>query len=96
MTNILTRRYTADTADLAEQCKKALEVHFGEIPMPRNYTKSKAVKSKAVKSKAVKSKAVKSKAVKSKAVKRKAVKRKIVIKRKDIRNIRKQNLPIFF
>ena len=81
MTNILTRRYTADTADLAEQCKKALEVHFGEIPMPRNYTKSKAVKSKAVKSKAVKSK---------------AVKRKIVIKRKDIRNIRKQNLPIFF
>ena len=71
LTNILTRRYTADTADLAEQCKKALEVHFGEIPMPRNYTKSKAVKSK-------------------------AVKRKIVIKRKDIRNIRKQNLPIFF
>jgi hypothetical protein len=109
LSNILTQKYSAD---LAEKCRKALEVRFGEIPMPKNYTKSKAVKSKAVKSKAVKSKAVKSKAVKSKAVKSKAVKskavkskavkskavkkRKIVIKRKDINKIRKQKLPIFF
>ena len=38
-------------ADLAEKCRKALEVNFGEIPMPKGQTKRRVVSKKKVVSK---------------------------------------------
>ncbi|MCW3997690.1 MAG: hypothetical protein NWF10_03880 [Candidatus Bathyarchaeota archaeon] len=43
MKNVSNQQYNTD---LAEKCRKALEVSFGEIPMPKYYSKRKLVSRK--------------------------------------------------
>ena len=76
--------YQQYSADLSEKCRKALELRFGEIPMPNCFAKKNTV----VKARSVS----KRKPNKNKAI----TKRKIVIKFRTRKNVKNTKSPIFF